>query len=306
MSTLSIIEQLMNGIGLGLILFMMAAGLTIVFGVMDTMNLAHGSLFMFGAYFAATSYGITDSFTLSVLIAVALTMLVGLILEISLIRRLYTRNHMNQVVATFGVILICNDIVKYVWGAAPIMAATPPALSGSVPLFGGLEYPAFRLLIIGVGIVAALALYLMMTHTRLGMLVRAGASNRTMTQLMGVPVRRVFSTIFILGAALAGIGGAMVGPITAVQVGMGDSFLIPAMVVIVIGGIGSIRGAFIAALLVGIVDTAGRAFIPDLIDRIASPVVAADVGPALASVLMYILMIVVLGCKPSGLFPARG
>ncbi|OXR50120.1 MULTISPECIES: branched-chain amino acid ABC transporter permease [unclassified Pusillimonas] len=306
MSTLSIIEQLMNGIGLGLILFMMAAGLTIVFGVMDTMNLAHGSLFMFGAYFAATAYGVTDSFTLSVLIAVALTMLVGLLLETSLIRRLYTRNHMNQVVATFGVILICNDLVKYVWGPAPIMAATPPSLAGSVELIGGLEYPAFRLLIIAVGIVAALALYFMMTHTRLGMLVRAGASNRTMTQLMGVPVRRVFSLIFILGAALAGIGGAMVGPVTAVQVGMGDSFMIPALVVIVIGGIGSIRGAFIAALLVGIVDTAGRAFIPGLISMVASPVVAADVGPALASVLMYILMIVVLGCKPSGLFPARG
>ncbi|MBC2769956.1 branched-chain amino acid ABC transporter permease [Pusillimonas minor] len=306
MSTLSIIEQLMNGIGLGLILFMMAAGLTIVFGVMDTMNLAHGSLFMFGAYFAATAYGVTDSFTLSVLIAVALTMLVGLLLETTLIRRLYTRNHMNQVVATFGVILICNDLVKYVWGPAPIMAATPPSLAGSVELIGGLEYPAFRLLIIAVGIVAALALYFMMTHTRLGMLVRAGASNRTMTQLMGVPVRRVFSLIFILGAALAGIGGAMVGPVTAVQVGMGDSFMIPALVVIVIGGIGSIRGAFIAALLVGIVDTAGRAFIPGLIELVASPVVAADVGPALASVLMYILMIVVLGCKPSGLFPARG
>ncbi|MGE4124901.1 MAG: branched-chain amino acid ABC transporter permease [Pusillimonas sp.] len=306
MNSLTIIEQLMNGVGLGLILFMMAAGLTIVFGVMDTMNLAHGSLFMFGAYFAATAYGITDSFTLSVLISVALTMLAGAILEIALVRRLYTRTHMNQVVATFGVILICNDLVKYIWGPAPIMAATPPSLSGSVTLLDGLDYPAFRLLIIAVGIVAAIALYFMMAHTRLGMLVRAGASNRTMTQLMGIPVRKVFTIIFVLGAALAGIGGAMMGPVTAVQVGMGDSFMIPAMVVIVIGGIGSIRGAFIAALLVGIVDTAGRAFMPALIAQVASPVIAADVGPALASVLMYVLMIVVLACKPTGLFPARG
>lgn len=306
MNGLSIIEQLMNGIGYGLILFLMAAGLTIVFGVMDTMNLAHGSLFMFGAYFASTAYSFTNSFALSVLIAIVLTMLAGLLLEIGLIRRLYARNHMNQVVATFGVILICNDLVKYIWGAAPIMAATPPSMKGHVTLFGGLEYPSFRLLIIGVGIVTAIALYFMMAHTRLGMLVRAGASNRTMTQLMGIKVRSVFTTIFILGAALAGIGGTMIGPITAVQVGMGDSFMIPAMVVIVIGGIGSVRGAFIAALIVGIVDTAGRAFIPSMIGSLTSPVVAADVGPAMASVLMYVLMVVVLSCKPSGLFPARG
>lgn len=296
----------MNGIGLGLILFMMAAGLTIVFGVMDTMNLAHGSLFMFGAYFAATSYDITHSFLFSILIAVVLTAVLGAVIEALLMRRLYVRNHMNQVVATFGVILICNDLVKYVWGPSPILAATPPSLGGSVELFSGLEYPSFRLLIIGVGFLVATALYFVMTHTRLGMLVRAGASNRTMTQLMGIPVPTVFSVIFTLGAALAGIGGAMIGPVSAVQIGMGDSFMIPALVVIVIGGIGSIRGAFVGALLVGIVDTAGRAFIPDLIGQVAPPTIAADMGPALASVLMYILMILVLACKPSGLFPARG
>lgn len=306
MNTLSLLEQLMNGIGFGLVLFLMATGLTIVFGVMDTMNLAHGTLFMLGAYFAATAYGITQSFFLAVICAVLLTMLVGAILEITLIRRLYTRNHMNQVVATFGVILICNDLVKYFWGPTPLFAATPPSLSGPVTLFGSFEYPAFRLLIIAVGIILAIALYFMMAHTRLGMLVRAGASNRSMTQLMGIRVRSVFTCIFILGAALAGIGGAMMGPITSVQMGMGEAIMIPALVIIVIGGIGSIRGAFIAALMVGIIDTAGRAFIPALIAKLASPVVAADVGPALASVLMYILMIIVLGCKPAGLFPARG
>lgn len=296
----------MNGVGFGLILFMMAAGLTIVFGVMDTMNLAHGSLFMLGAYFAATSYALTSSFVLAVICAVALTMLVGFVLETTLMRQIYHRHHMNQVVATFGIILITNDLVKYFWGAQPILAATPEALSGSVTLLPGLHYPAFRLLIIGIGVAIAIALYLMMTRTRLGMLVRAGASNRTMTLLMGIPVRSVFTSIFILGAALAGIGGALLGPVTSVQIGMGDALLIPALVVIVIGGIGSIRGAFIAALIVGVVDTAGRAFIPMLISQVASPTVASDVGPALASVLMYVLMIVVLGCKPSGLFSARG
>jgi branched-chain amino acid transport system permease protein len=213
---------------------------------------------------------------------------------------------MNQVVATFGVILICNDAVKYFWGPSALFAATPPSLAGPVTLFGAFQYPAFRLLIIAVGIALAIALYLMMAHTRLGMLVRAGASNREMTLLMGIRVRRVFTAIAVLGAALAGVGGAMIGPITAVQTGMGEAVLIPAMVIIVIGGIGSIRGAFIAALLVGVVDAAGRAFIPALLGKIASPVVASDVGPALASVMMYVLMIGVLYFKPSGLFPARG
>lgn len=296
----------MNGIGYGLILFLMAAGLTIVFGVMDTMNLAHGSLFMLGAYFAATGYALTDSFLLAVICAVLLTMLAGFLLESSLMRRLYHRHHMSQVVATFGVILVTNDAVKYIWGGAPVMAATPEALSGSITLWPGLEYSTFRVFIIAVGIAIAIVLYLIMSHTRLGMLVRAGASNRTMTLLMGIPVRGVFTSIFVLGAALAGIGGALLGPVTSVQIGMGDALLIPALIVIVIGGLGSVRGAFIAALLVGIVDTGGRAFIPALINKIASPAIASDVGPALASVLMYVLMIVVLACKPSGLFSVRG
>jgi len=296
----------MNGIGFGLILFLMATGLTIVFGVMDTMNLAHGSLFMLGGYFAATAYSLMHSFVLAVLAAMGLTVLVGVLLEVALMRRLYACKHMNQVVATLGVIFICNDVVKYVWGPTPVLAATPAALSGPVMLFGSFEYPAFRLLIIGAGIALAVLLYFIMSHTRLGMLVRAGAANRSMTQLMGIRVRMVFTCVFVLGAALAGLGGALMGPLASVQVGMGESIMIPALVVIVIGGIGSIRGAFIAALMVGVLDTAGRAFIPSLIARISSPVIAADVGPALASVLMYVLMIGVLSCKPSGLFPARG
>lgn len=306
METTFVIEQLLNGVGYGLMLFMLAAGLTLVFGVMDTMNLAHGTLFMLGAYFAATVHGLSDSFVLAVVLAVLLTMAVGALLEFLLMRRLYARNHLNQVVATFGVILLADDFVKWAWGPAPVMASTPPGLAGPLELGGDLLYPAYRILILGAGLLAAVLLYLVVNHTRVGMLVRAGASNRHMAEMMGVRVSSVFTLIFVIGAALAGAAGALMGPLTSVQVGMGESILIPALVVIVIGGIGSVRGSLIAALVVGIVDTAGRAFIPPLLREIASPALAADVGPALSSVAMYVLMALVLSFKPSGLFPARG
>lgn len=301
-----LMEQLLNGLGYGFMLFMLAAGLTLVFGVMDTMNLAHGTLFMLGAYFAAELHERTGSFFLAVLLAVLLTMLVGILLEVLLMRRLYARNHLNQVVATFGVILVADDLVKWVWGPTPVMAQTPAALSGPIALGGELMYPSYRLLILGAGLLAAIALYVVVNHTRVGMLVRAGASNRHMAEMMGVRVKTVFTLIFVIGAALAGVAGSLMGPLTSVQVGMGESILIPALVVIVIGGIGSVRGCFIAALLLGVVDTAGRAFIPPLLRALASPAVAADVGPALSSVVMYLLMALVLSFKPSGLFPARG
>lgn len=301
-----VIEQLLNGIGYGLMLFMLAAGLTLVFGVMDTMNLAHGSLFMLGAYFAASLTERLGSFQLGVPLGVLLTMAVGAFMEVALMRRLYARNHLNQVVATFGVILIANDLVKRVWGAAPIMASTPVSLSGPVELSADLSYPAYRLVILAAGVIAAVALYLLVNHTRLGMVVRAGASNRGMAEMMGVRVRSVFTWVFVMGSALTGVAGALMGPISSVQVGMGESILIPALVVIVIGGIGSVRGSFVAALMVGVVDTAGRAFIPPLLRAIAPPALAADVGPALASVVMYLLMALVLAFKPAGLFPTRG
>jgi branched-chain amino acid transport system permease protein len=301
-----LIEQLLNGLGYGFMLFMLAAGLTLVFGVMDTMNLAHGTLFMLGAYFAAELHQRTGSFVLAILLAVGLTMAVGMLLEMLLMRRLYSRNHLNQVVATFGVILVADDLVKWFWGPTPVMASTPAALSGPMVLGGDLMYPTYRLLILGAGLLAAVALYLVVNHTRVGMLVRAGASNRHMAEMMGVRVKTVFTLIFVIGAALAGVAGSLMGPLTSVQVGMGESILIPALVVIVIGGIGSVRGCFIAALLLGVVDTAGRAFIPPLLRALASPAVAADVGPALSSVVMYLLMALVLIFKPSGLFPARG
>jgi len=305
MDAVFFIEQLCNGLGYGLMLFLLAAGLTLVFGIMDTLNLAHGSLFMAGGYVAATVHTQSGSFVGAVLVAIAVTVLVALLLEALLVRRLYGRDHLSQVLATFGVILIADDAVKAIWGPSPIMAPTPAALAGPIELFEGLPYPAYRLLILAVGLGVAAGLYVLVNHSRLGMLVRAGASNRAMAEFMGVRVSRVFTLVFGLGAALAALAGALMGPIASVEVGMGEAILIPALVVIVIGGIGSIRGAFVAAMLGGMVDTAGRAFLPPLLREVLSPSLAADIGPAVASIGMYVLMAVVLVLKPSGLFPAR-
>ena len=299
-------EQLFNGLGYGLMLFLLAAGLTLVFGVMDTMNLSHGSLYMFGAYMGATLQGQTGSFTFAVLGAVASTALVAVALERTLMRRLYVSNHLVQVVATVGLIFVADDVVKGFWGTAPVMASPPAMLSGPVFLMDDWPYPSYRLLILFAGFAVALGLYLLVNKTRLGMLVRAGASNRPMAQLMGVRVDGVFTTVFVIGAALAGLAGALMAPVTAVQVGMGEAILIPALVVIVIGGIGSVRGAFLAALLVGLVDTAGRAFLPMALKMVLPPAIGTELGRAIAGMLMYLVMVAVLTFKPSGLFPARG
>lgn len=298
------LEQIFNGLGYGFMLFLLAAGLTLVFGIMDTLNLAHGSLFMVGAYVAAAVHVQSGSFILAVLVAVLATVLLALLLEALLVRRLYGRDHLAQVLATFGLVLIADDAVKFIWGPSPIMAPTPALLSGPVDLLG-LPYPSYRLLILAAGLAVAAGLYLLVNHSRLGMLVRAGASNRAMAEFMGVRVSKVFAIVFALGAALAALAGALMGPISAVAVGMGEAILIPALVVIVIGGIGSVRGAFVASLLVGLVDTAGRAFLPLLLRELLPPALAADAGPAIASIAMYMLMAGVLVFKPSGLFPAR-
>jgi branched-chain amino acid transport system permease protein len=286
-------------------LFLLAAGLTLVFGIMDTMNLAHGSLYMAGAYLAARVHQGSGSFVGAVLVAIAATVVIAFIIEILIVRRLYARDHLAQVVATFGLILIADDAVKAIWGPSPILAPMPAALAGPVQLLAELPYPAYRLLLLGAGLLVALGLYLLVNRTRVGMRVRAGASNRAMAEFMGVRVDRVFSFVFALGAALAALAGALMGPISAVQIGMGEAILIPALVVIVVGGIGSVRGAFIAALLVGLVDTAGRAFLPPLLRAVLSPALAADLGPALAGIAMYVLMAAVLILKPAGLFPVR-
>ncbi|WP_373849068.1 branched-chain amino acid ABC transporter permease [Delftia acidovorans] len=301
-----LLEQLLNGLQFGLMLFLIAAGLTLVFGIMDIMNLAHGSLYMAGAYVAAETMQRTGSFTVAVLVAAVATGVAGVVLELVLIRRLAVRDHLAQVLGSYAVILIANDLVKMVWGPAPVMLNMPAALSGPVQLLPELMYPAYRLMIIVFGLAAALGLYWFVTRTRAGVLVRAGASNRQMATLMGVRVPLLFLGVFTLGAMLAAVAGALLGPITSVQVGMGEDILILVLVCIVIGGIGSIRGALVGALLVGMVDTAGRAFLPMLLRQVFSPAVASSVGPTLAAISIYVLMAVVLVYRPSGLFPARG
>ena len=305
MSWILILEQSLNGLQFGLMLFLLAAGLTLVFGIMDMINLAHGSLYMLGAFFAATLVQATGSFLAGVLLAIAATAVAGMLLEVVLLRTLYQRDHLSQVLATFALILILNEVVRLVWGSDAALSM-PGALSGPVELVPGLMYPSYRLVIIAVGLAVAVLLFLLVTKTRMGMLVRAGASNREMALAMGVNIRGLFTAVFGVGAALCALAGAMLGPLLAVQVGMGENILILAFVVIVIGGIGSIRGALVGSLLVGMVDTIGRAFLPILFGAFFRPQLASAAGPAIASVTIYLLMAVVLYFRPQGLFPARG
>jgi branched-chain amino acid transport system permease protein len=301
-----LLEQTLNSLQFGLMLFLLAAGLTLVFGIMDMINLAHGSLYMIGAYLMATFAEATGSFWLALPLALAATALVGAALEISLLRKLYERDHLTQVLATFAIILIANEVVRIIWGNQSLMLNAPPGLTGPVDLPGGMQYASYRLAIIVVGAAVALCLYLLVTKTRMGMLVRAGASNREMAVAMGVNIRRLFTVVFALGAALCALAGAMLGPLLAVQVGMGENILILAFVVIVIGGIGSIRGALVGALLVGLVDNMGRALLPVAFAKMFSPQIASNLGPSLSSILIYVLMAAVLFFRPQGLFPARG
>jgi branched-chain amino acid transport system permease protein len=301
-----LIEHGLNGLQFGLMLFLLAAGLTLIFGIMDFINLAHGSLYMIGAYCAATFSALTGSFWLGLLLALIATAAVGALLEIAVLRRLYRRDHMSQVLATFALILIFNEAARMIWGVQPLMLNTPPQLAQPVELLPGFFYSSFRLFIIATGLAVAALLYLIVAKTRLGMWVRAGASNREMATAMGVNIKLIFTLLFAFGAALCALAGALLGAILSVQVGMGESILILAFVGIVIGGIGSIRGALVGALLVGVVDTLSRTLLPSLL-RMMMPIdVAANLGPALASILIYLLMAGVLFFKPQGLFPARG
>jgi branched-chain amino acid transport system permease protein len=302
---LLLVEQGLNGLQLGVMLFLMAAGLTLVFGIMDMINLAHGSLYMVGAYLTATLAPLLDSFALAVLVALPLAALVGMAVEVVALRTLYRREHLDQVLATFGLILFFNELVRIVWGPQPIFLKPPPWLAGTVEIIPGVPYPAFRLAIIAVGLAVAVFLYLLITHTRTGMLIRAGASNREMLGALGVDVKRLYTLVFGLGAALAALAGAMAGPILAVQVGMGESVLILTFVVIVIGGLGSVRGALVGALLVGMVDTLARALLPTALRTMMPPSQADGLGASLASMTIYILMAAVLAWKPRGLFPAH-
>ena len=298
------IVQILNGLQLGVLLFLIAAGLTLVFGVMNFINLAHGVQYMLGAYLAVMFYAITGSSLLAVVLALLTALGFGLFLEFAIFRHLYDRDHLEQVIATFGIIIFLNQAVKTVWGAAPVMLPIPEIFSGTIVLMPGLLYPVWRLVIIASGLAVGLLLYLLVSRTRVGMLVRAGATNARIVSALGVDIRRLFMIVFGFGTMLAAFAGAMIAPILSVEPGMGDTMLILAFVVIVIGG--SIRGAFLAALLIGLVDTLGRSFAIDILRLVMPPSPARTVGPAIASMLIYVLMALVLYFRPGGLFPARG
>jgi branched-chain amino acid transport system permease protein len=289
-----------------MLLFLLAAGLTLIFGIMDLVNLAHGSLYMLGAYFAATFSDWTDSFLLGALLALAATAMVGMVLEVVTVRRLYGRSHLDHVLGTFGLLLFFNELVRLIWGPAGMTLSLPSEMLNAVEVLPGLFYPLYRLVIIGVTLAVAVLMYLLIMRTRLGMLIRAGASNREMVGALGVNIKLLYTLVFGLGAALAGFAGLMQAPILTVQIGMGENILIAAFVVVTIGGIGSIRGAFVASLLVGLADTVGRAFVPDLLHTVLSESASSSLGRALSSMMIYLVMALVLIARPEGLFPAAG
>ena len=296
------LEQLLNGVQFGVMLFLMAAGLTLIFGIMGVINLAHGAIYMIGAYagtFVATE---TGSFWLGIPAALAAAALAGVAIEFLVVRRLYGRDHLDQVLATFGLILIFNQAVTMLFGRQPLFVQMPSILDGSVELLPGLSYPIYRLAIILVGLLVAFGLYLLINRTRIGMLVRAGSTNREMVRALGVDVRLLYTLVFGLGALLAGLAGFMAGPILAVQIGMGEQILITTFVVVVIGGVGSIRGAFFASLILGIVDTGLRAYLPGLLRQVMVGPEADALGAGISSMGIYLLMAIVLLIRPKGLF----
>ncbi|MHC1550404.1 branched-chain amino acid ABC transporter permease [Phyllobacterium sp. K27] len=304
MSIALLIEQLLNGLQLGVMLFLMAAGLTLIFGVMGLINLAHGSLYMIGAFACAVVASTTGSFWLGLVASLAAAAAAGAIMEIVVIRRLYDRDHLDQVLATFALILIFSEGSRWVFGSFPLYLDIPPVLQGAVSLPGGGQYQLYRLAIIAVGIAVALGLYLLISRTRLGMRIRAGESDREMIAALGIDIQTLYTIVFALGAALAGLAGALVGALQSVQVGMGEPVLILAFVVIVIGGIGSIKGALIGAILVGLIDTMGRFLLPKTLALILPAAQAGMIGGALASMLIYIVMALILAFRPRGLFAA--
>jgi len=297
------LEQCLNGLQLGLLLFLLAAGLTLIFGIMDLVNLAHGSFYMIGAYFCATFTLLTGDFVISAALAFAATLLTGMAVEVIAIRRLYGRDHLDHVLGTFGLILFFNEAVRLIWGPAGMNVPLPAWLNTSFKILPGVDYPTYRIAIIVVTLAVALFMYILVMRTKLGMLIRAGATNREMVSALGVNINLLYTLVFGLGAALAGLAGLMQAPILTVQIGMGENILILAFVVIIIGGIGSIRGAFIAAIMVGLIDTVGRGFLPDLLALLLNPRSASSISPAMSSMLIYLLMAAVLVVRPEGLMP---
>lgn len=300
-----LITQLMNGLQLGLLLFLLASGLTLIFGIMDFINLSHGSFYMIGAYFCGSIVAYTGSFVLGILIGLVGVFIVGALVEWFIARKLYREDHLDHVLVTFGLILIFDTLVHILWGSSGMAIALPDVLNGQVRI-GSLVLPTYRLLIIAAGLLVASILYILVTKTRLGMLIRAGASNRTMVEALGVNINRLFLFVFALGAAMAGLAGMLIAPITEASIGMGNDIIIIAFVVVIIGGIGSVKGAFYAAMLLGLIDTLSRSYLDLLLGLTMPSEYAETAAPALSAMLVYILMAAVLAFRPQGLFPPAG
>ena len=302
MSVVLVLEQSLNAVQLGITLFLIAAGLTLSFGTMGLINLAHGSLYMAGAYVAASSFLITNNFSFSILIAAVFSGILGIIIEVLIMKRLYRRDHLDQVLATFGLIIFFNALVKIIWGSQALFFETPDWLSGSIVLYENFLYPEYRLALVAAGFLVSASLWVLIVKTRTGMLIRAGSSNPKTVEALGINIERLFTFTFGLGAFLAGLAGALAAPLIAIQIGMGEDILIMCFVIIVVGGIGSIRGAFIGAILIGLADTFGRAILPSVLDLFLSTESASRIGSSISDVAIYLLMIVILICFPQGLF----
>ena len=302
MSLVLIAEQILNGLQFGIMLFLMSAGLTLIFGVMGLINLAHGSLYMIGAFMAAAVASATGSFILALFAALSAAALAGAIVEMTIIRKLYNREHLDQVLATFALILIFSEGTRWVFGSFPLYLDVPAYLQGAVTLPGGIQYPLYRITLIVFGLIIGAGLGLLITKTRIGVQIRAGENDREMVSALGVNISKLYTFVFALGAALAGLAGALVGAIQSVEVGMGEPVLILAFVVIVIGGIGSVKGALIGSILVGLTDTLGGIFLPKLFNLFMDLATATNVGSSIASMSIYILMSIVLVWRPTGLF----
>jgi branched-chain amino acid transport system permease protein len=305
LDTSLLVIQILNGLQLGLLLFLVASGLTLVFGILDFVNLAHGSLYMLGAFICATLTFALGNFLLAVVCALPIVAFAGYLVERFVARPLYARDHLDHVLGTFGLILVIDTLVHIIWGPQGIAVPLPGWLEGQIALWGDLVVPTYRLLIIGAGLAAAAGLFWLVNYTRLGMLIRAGASNRTMVSALGIDIEMLFALVFALGAMLAGFAGMLIAPITEASIGMGNSIIITAFVVIIVGGIGSMKGAFIAALMIGMIDTLGRAFLDDLFKLVMSTDAAETSAPAVSAMLIYIIMAAVLAFRPQGLFPPK-
>ena len=305
MDTALLLTQLLNGLQIGVLLFLLASGLTLVFGIMDFVNLAHGAFYMIGAFIGATLINTLDSFILGILLAVPLVVVIGMLTELIAVRTLYPRDHLDHVLATFGLILIFDETTHMIAGPEGISVRLPLWLQGQVELLDGVVLPTYRLVIVFAGLVIAAALYFLVSHTRLGMLIRAGASNRTMVSALGIDIQTLFMLVFAMGAGLAGFAGMLIAPVTSASIGMGNDIIITAFVVIIVGGIGSMKGAFAAAIIIGLIDTMGRSYLDDFFKLFLGHEAAETAAPAVSAMLIYILMAMVLVFRPQGLFPPK-